>query len=109
MLERVFIILKNADFTEGRGPMLFDRVFDTFDNADAYIMTQSGIFGSKQCREPRYESDVKSARWTYNGFYIQEAHVLTKDDVLTDEQRAKLSVEVQELEAQLARARAKLK
>ncbi len=109
MLEQVFIILKNSDFTEGRGPMLFDRVFDTFFAADQYVMGQSGIFGSEQCRDERTVLDAKSSRWPYNGFYIQEANVLTKDDILTPEDRNKLSTEIQELEAQLARVRAKLK
>jgi hypothetical protein len=109
MFDRVFIILKNSDFTEGRGPMLFDRVFDTFSAADQYVMGKSGIFGSEQCRDERSALDAQSGRWTYNGFDIQEANVLTKDDILTPEDRNKLSTEIQELEAQLARARSKLK
>lgn len=44
----VAIVLKNADFTEGRGPMVFDKVFDTVEHAEAYIATQPGIYGSKQ-------------------------------------------------------------
>ena len=45
---QVAIVLKNADFTEGRGPMVFDKVFDTVEHAEAYIALQPGIYGSKQ-------------------------------------------------------------
>lgn len=49
---QVAIVLKNADFTEGRGPMLLHKVFDTVENAEAYILLQPGIYGSKQGRSP---------------------------------------------------------
>ncbi|QIG67944.1 hypothetical protein EVB55_009 [Rhizobium phage RHph_Y68] len=44
----VFVVLKNADFTEGRGPMLFDKVFRNYIDAAEYVMGQIGISGSKQ-------------------------------------------------------------
>lgn len=43
-----FIVLKNADFTEGRGPMLYNALFNDYDKAVAYAMSHEGIFGSKQ-------------------------------------------------------------
>lgn len=46
----VVVVLKNADFTEGRGPMILDKVFDTVKNAEAYIKLQPGIYGSPQRR-----------------------------------------------------------
>lgn len=29
----IVIVMKNADFTEGRGPMLFDGAFSSIENA----------------------------------------------------------------------------
>lgn len=44
----MFIILKNADFTEGRGPMVFHRGFATREEAIQYLNTlTSGIYGAK--------------------------------------------------------------
>jgi hypothetical protein len=44
----VVVVTKNADFTEGRGPMVFDKVFTGVDSAVEYIKNQSGIYGSQQ-------------------------------------------------------------
>jgi hypothetical protein len=44
----VVIVTKNADFTEGRGPMNFHKVFWYLSDAIDYIMTQAGIYGSTQ-------------------------------------------------------------
>lgn len=43
-----YVVTKNADRTEGRGPMLLDRVFSTIEAAERYVEKQEGIFGSKQ-------------------------------------------------------------
>lgn len=44
----ISIVLKNADFNEGRGPMLYDKIFNSFSKAIEYIFTQKGIYGSQQ-------------------------------------------------------------
>jgi hypothetical protein len=67
----VFIVTKNADFTEGRGPMMFHKAFATFGAAEAYVMSQDGIYGSKQ---------GKSSYGGYNGYDIKEAPVLDRWD-----------------------------
>jgi len=41
-------VLKNADFTEGKGPMLLDKIFRSYDKATQYIMKNEGIYGSRQ-------------------------------------------------------------
>lgn len=38
---------KNADMTEGRGPLLLDKVFKEERDAHEYINGQSGVFGRK--------------------------------------------------------------
>lgn len=50
MEEFIYIVMKNADFTEGRGPMYIHKVFRDIENAREYIKKQDGIFGSKQDR-----------------------------------------------------------
>ena len=45
----VYIVMKNSDFTEGRGPMYIHKLFRNIENAREYIKKQSGIFGSPQC------------------------------------------------------------
>lgn len=44
----IFIVLKNADFTEGRGPMLFHSAWHNGEDAIRWVSAQSGIFGSAQ-------------------------------------------------------------
>lgn len=44
----MYIVRKNADFTEGRGPMNIHAAFKTYDEAVSYIMEQKGIYGSAQ-------------------------------------------------------------
>lgn len=47
-MNTVAIVTKNSDFTEGRGPMVFHKVFRSLQDAHDYVMQQSGIYGSKQ-------------------------------------------------------------
>jgi hypothetical protein len=68
----IYCVLMNADFTEGRGPMLLHKVFDTRDAAHRYIMSQAGIFGSEQKYDKKYDS--------YNGYDIKELPVYTEAD-----------------------------
>jgi hypothetical protein len=44
----VCTVQKNSDFTEGRGPMNFHKVFSSAEKAIDYIMTRPGIYGSAQ-------------------------------------------------------------
>lgn len=40
--------MKNADFTEGRGPMLFVGAFSSLDKAKEYVNAQgTGIYGAR--------------------------------------------------------------
>lgn len=43
-----WLVLKNGDFTEGRGPMHFHKLFHDLKDAFNYIMKQDGIYGSGQ-------------------------------------------------------------
>lgn len=44
----VVVVLKNLDFTEGRGPMVFHKVFKTAKEAEDYVSSRQGIYGSAQ-------------------------------------------------------------
>ncbi len=69
---RVWMVDKNADFTEGRGRMKHHRVFVKERIAIDWIMQQEGISGGKQ-QEYNYETypDGSSLR-TFNGYDLQE-------------------------------------
>jgi hypothetical protein len=85
-MKHIFLVLKNADFTEGRGPMLPHKAYATAEGARAYIKSQDGIYGTGQYEEPfnmfggRYLGEkmtelrngdevLTSEMW--NGYYIQ--------------------------------------
>lgn len=86
-MTQVFIVTKNTDFIEGRGPMIFNRVFDTFEAAEFYVLNQYGISGSKQ-GPSGYGTETII---TYNGYDIliaeletfasYEAEKLIKDEI----------------------------
>lgn len=43
----VYGAYKNADMTEGRGPMVLDKTFSLKEDCDNYIDKQSGVMGRK--------------------------------------------------------------
>ena len=53
----VFVVLKNSDMTEGRGPMsLIGHAFTTEEAAIEYCKTQEGVMGVKDDKVSRYEN-----------------------------------------------------
>lgn len=70
-----FVVLKNADFTEGRGPMvLTGDAYRNYDDAVDYIMSQDGIYGSKQYSQWSNGVNVHGeiyAYVTFNGYEIR--------------------------------------
>lgn len=72
MSDFVYVVLKNSDFSEGRGPMVFHKIFKTSQLAHDYIMQQEGIHGSKQgiCK-------ILGENY-YNGYEIRGAEVQTE-------------------------------
>lgn len=78
---QVAIVMKNADFTEGRGPMVFHKVFDTVENAEAYISLQPGIYGSQQRKD----------KYGWNGYSVQVCQVYGGENwkqIMEDETKA---------------------
>lgn len=72
--DKVFVVLRNADFTEGRGPMLVDSVYSTMEKAIDYILTRDGIYGSKQRITHMIGVNIRGELYaysTFNGFEIR--------------------------------------
>lgn len=103
-MQRVYIVLKNADFTEGRGPMLYDRTFKSESLANEYIMSKKGIFGSKQEYYPKYSSPIRAV---YNGYDMILAEVL--ESLISPEELKDLKKEKAQLEQRIAEIDAKIK
>jgi len=80
----IYIVNKNADFTEGRGPMVFYKAFATLEDAQKHIMELPGIYGSTQQRD---KSLSKVGREWYNGYEILTATVYTYESASSDYQR----------------------
>lgn len=89
----VYVVLKNSDFTEGRGHMMLHMIFSTFDLADSYIMSKDGIYGSKQGRNQYGLHREEYAN--YNGYAIQTVEVLNSskspEQILQESGLAKLT------------------
>lgn len=68
----VFVVFRNADFTEGRGPMLVHSIYDSLELAQRYVMRCDGIFGSTQSLDPiRFNDDDLEIQYA-NGYLIRE-------------------------------------
>lgn len=62
---KVYMTFRNADTTEGRGPMVPDRCFTKLKDANDYIDLQSGVMGRK-------------AKWSeqkHGDWYVSEVNV----------------------------------
>jgi hypothetical protein len=46
-MNKITIVMKNLDMTEGRGPMIFEAAFSTFDIALEYANSKYGVMGRK--------------------------------------------------------------
>lgn len=66
-MSTVAVVMKNADFTEGRGPMLLHKIFDTVEHAEEYVSKQSGIYGTPQRKD----------KYGWNGYDVNVVEVLT--------------------------------
>lgn len=64
----VWVVEKNSDFTEGRGPMYVDRIFAEIEDAIEYILAQDGIYGSKQRLSNRCGVNIHGAPYAYTSF-----------------------------------------
>jgi len=73
----VCVILKNNDFTEGRGPMVVHKIYKNYDKAVSYILTQSGIMGSKQSSTNYVGVNISGSPYCVSGFNGYEIKIMT--------------------------------
>lgn len=76
---KVFVVMENSDFTEGRGPMVLHKVFADGEVAHNYVMSKEGIFGSTQRQEPTWGINVSGEVYgyhSYNGYEITAKDLL---------------------------------
>lgn len=57
---KVYIVTKNRDFAEGRGPMLFHKAFITESKMIEYINSTTGIYGAKPREGFTVYEEIKS-------------------------------------------------
>lgn len=102
-MNTVFVVFKNADFTEGRGPMLLHRIYETFELAEEYVLLQPGIYGTKQGSsgwQPRPDFAAPKREKNYNGYSIKEYDVLAvrEKDIQIKQAEAKIKQLEEEIE-----------
>ena len=74
-MKKVYAVFKNADMTEGNGPMLLDRVFANRRHAEKYIDEQPGVMGIQ-----RKWSEIKSSsHWRVTEFDVIEEDIIEKE------------------------------
>ena len=71
----IYQVLRNADMTEGRGPMLLDKAFTTYPAAYNYVQTKFGVMGTEQYLSPAYPNP-KSNVEHFNGYDIVPVEVV---------------------------------
>lgn len=82
-MKKIYIVNKNADFTEGSGPMLFHLAFEYSEDAINYVEKQEGIFGSPQ----KIERNKYGYFATANGYNIEEVILYTSSFELIEKTR----------------------
>lgn len=100
-MKKVYIVMKNADFTEGRGPMLFDCAFEHGKDAVEYVSFQEGIYGSPQLVQMNTYGHYAYA----NGYLIDEVVVHQSIDAM---EAAQVALQRQKALAKLTEEEKKL-
>lgn len=77
----VFAVYKNSDMTEGRGPMVLDKLFLVRKMAVEYANSQKGVMGTSPFRDHKRARDVASeqykAKWddpVCGGWFCKACH-----------------------------------
>ena len=92
-MPNVYVIKRNADMTEGRGPMVIDIIVDSLDLAKKYVLAQRGIMGSSIDPNPKVYAPkmynvqyaytigqrMSNCVWSYNGWDIEEFSILNEN------------------------------
>lgn len=98
-MKTVFVVKRNADFTEGRGPMVLDSIFESFELAVQYIK-QKGI-PYKGDTTPKEHSQ---GYWSVSGWYdIAEMPIFDKVKTAKEEKIEKALKKLSKEEIELLR------
>ena len=62
------VVLRNADRTEGRGPVVFHMLFKNYQDAVDYILEQDGIYGTKQGSQNYPGVNIYGEAYCVSGF-----------------------------------------
>jgi hypothetical protein len=65
---KIYATYRNEDMTEGRGPMVIDKIFTKRKDAEDYIDNQSGVMGRK-----KIWSKEKYGDWIVNELVLFES------------------------------------
>lgn len=99
----VYRVMRNADSTEGRGPMVHAATFATFEAANGYVMCKGSPYGHPL----KVSRNTDGNRWSYDGWYeVYKDQVLPEYDI---EQVKKDAAELKALEARVEYLRARTK
>lgn len=71
----IFLVNRNSDFTEGRGPMIFDSAFKNIDDAVEYILGKQGL-GSKQSAQNYPGISIEGQPYVVSGFSGYEIKIV---------------------------------
>lgn len=76
-MKKVYIILKNADMTEGRGPMvLTGEAFTDLERAKTHIEKQVGVMGIGGGKARQYSGWQESGTWCANDHEVRTIEVI---------------------------------
>lgn len=71
-MKQVWIILRNADFNEGRGPMVFDAACLSEADARSYLNKKDrGVFGAKPDGGKTFYDWVVDNGWGWTGYEVR--------------------------------------
>lgn len=99
----VYVVERNNDFTEGRGPMVFESVCATWDDANDYVMGKGHPYGLDFGPTP---SKVDDNTTEYGGWYrVRKVPVMTAETI---QDQAEIKKQIKETEKRLAELMAKV-
>jgi hypothetical protein len=55
-MKKIYLVFRNDDMTEGRGPMVLDSIYSSKEKAETYANAQDGVMGR-----------LSGGDWTKNG------------------------------------------
>lgn len=70
-MKEVYVVKKNMDSIEGKGPMVLHSVWSMWESAHAFVMLQPGPMGTKQEFYSHMSSFI-DGNWYYSSYGIHK-------------------------------------